>query len=242
MPDILTASIELGKMLGGGIVAAANSKSNFEAQKSQLIYNRDQVQAQLDALLTEYNNSLAGLELDLSQSLSEYNAGIWSTERAQAVGLSSAATLGTANNAEQYAQLAELNRNNRQAVGTAVQSVATSGFRATGSGGNVIRETQRRADSNYERAATNARLSAYSSYMDAANNYFSANVQLEDYRRGMRDAKASYEQNLKTLEANKNAQENVLQGQISYYQGQIEGMGEWEWFDEGIRDFFGGMF
>ena len=241
MADILTASIELGRMLGGGIVAAANSKSNFESKKSQLTYERDQAQAQLDALLTEYNNSLAGLELDLSQSLSEYNSGIWATERAQATGLATAATLGTANNAEQYAQLAELNRNNRQAVGAAVQSVATSGFRATGSGGNIIRDTQRRADESYRRAATSARLSAYSSYMDAANNYFSANVQLEDYRRGMRDAKASYEQNLKTLESNKDAQQNILQGQISYYQGQIEGMGEWDFWD-GVRDFFGGMF
>ena len=85
-------------------------------------------------------------------------------------------------------------------------------------------------------------LSAYQGYMEAANNYFSANAQMESLRMSNRNANENFRLGLKSLTDEYENNRALLEAEQSRYQSQYDSMGEWEWWDEGVADFFGGLF
>ena len=236
--DWWSFGISTGASALGGIGNVIQGKRQMEAQKAEAVYNLDQLQLQYDRLEESYTENQRQLEQSLSQTLSQNNQGIWSTERAQQNNLAVASVSNTENQALMYAQLASLQRQNIQTVDSTVQSVATSGFRNTGSGANAINEASRRAAESYDQNLQTVQLSAYQNYMQAANDYFSSNIQIEGYRASSRNAQENYSLQRDMLESQYAYDREVTRGEIGYWEGVRDNSNYTFW--DGLADFFGG--
>ena len=154
------------------------------------------------------------------------------------INLAVASVSNTENQALMYAQLASLQRQNIQTVDSTVQSVATSGFRNTGSGANAINEASRRAAESYDQNLRTVQLSAYQNYMQAANDYFSSNIQIEGYRASSRNAQENYSLQRDMLESQYAYDREVTRGEIGYWEGIRDNSNYGFW--DGVADFFSG--
>lgn len=228
---VVGAARGTGNVISGKRQAAAN--------RAEANYNLDQLGLKSDYLEQNYNDNQEKLLADLDAALDEGTQGIWSTTVAQRNNMSLAATTNTENQSIAYAQLASLQRENSRTVGSTVSAVAGSGFRNTGSGANAIAEAERDAERSYELQRRSIQLSAYQGYMQAANDYFSANVQIEGYRESMRNAQSSYDLEKKMLDSQYAYENEVLQGEIGYWEG-VRDNSDYTWGDF-FGDFFGGF-
>ena len=198
---------------------AVNSVKKSEETISNANYQLGQLELKGQRLDENYAENQESLLASLDQALDAGTQGIWSATVAQRNNMSLAATTNTENQSIAYAQLASLQRQNSRAVGSTVQTVATSGFRNTGSGANAIAESEKEAQRSYDTQRRQIQLSAYEGYMQAANDYFSANVQIEGYRESMRNAQDDYDLKSSMLESQYNYEMEVLQGEQGYWEG-----------------------
>ena len=235
----LTFGLDVVKGLFSGPGNVIQGKREVEAQKAEAEYNLDQLELKEDRLLEAKNENLAKLELSLEQALNEGRQGIWSTSVAQQNNMRASAFSNTENQAIMYSQLASLQRQNLQSVGSAEQAVATSGFRNTGSGANAIAETERVASDTYEQSRRQIQLSAYQGYMQAADSYFASNVQIESYREAMRNAEDNFSIQSEMLESQYQYDLDVLAGEKGYWKGVSDNSTYTFW--DGLADFFGGF-
>ena len=239
MADWVTLGIKLGI---GAVRGAGNIVSGIreaEAQKSEAEYNLVQLNTQFDRLGETLKENQDQLSASLADTLQQNSQGIFSASVAQQNSLQSSAVSNTENQAIMYAQLASIQRQNLQSIGSAEQAVATSGFRDTGSGANAIEETRRVAEQTYDTSRRQVQLSAYESYMQAADAYFSGNVQIEAYREASRDAQANFDIQSSMLESQYNYDKAVLEGEIGYWEGVRDNSNYTFW--DGLSDFFGGF-
>lgn len=236
--------LDIGAQVGLGIFKGfgnmVRGAQEAEAQRAEANYNLDQLSLKYDRLEETYRENQKQLQTSLDQTLSANNQGIWTTEISQQNNLVMSSTANAENQDIMYTELAALQRQNLQSVGSAVQTVATSGFRNTGSGANAIRETERVAGETYDQARRQVQLSAYQGYMQAADAYFSANVQLESYRESSRNAQENYDIQRSMLESQYKYDREVTEGEIGYWEG-IRDNSNYTVLD-GLADFFGGFF
>lgn len=241
--SLITGGFNLLPGIVSGIVAATQSKSNFNAQKNQLIYNRNLLQEQQRGLKTDYENSLTDLTTQRDQAISgaNYNIGITSRQQSEQAQLAAVANITT--QGLLYEQLQAIQEEGISGVGSATAAVAGSGFRASAgtSSSGVIAQTAEAASRNYENQKTQVDLSAFQMFYEASNNYFSANAQIESYKQTIRNTKTNFKNQYKSLTDSYNTQNNLLTAQIENYQGQIDEMGDWNVLI-GIRDFFSALF
>lgn len=225
-----------------GIGNVLQGQREVEARKAEAQYNIEQLGAQLDRLLESFNENQEQLDASLDQTIDANNQGLWATQLSQGINAQLSSKSNASNQALMYAQLASMQRQNRQSVGSAIQTVATSGFRNTegSSAGNVIRETERAADESYNQALEQIRLSAYGSYLQASSDYFSANVQIESYKESTRNAKENYSLQSAALSSQYEYDKMRTEAEREYWQGVYDSA-EYTFWD-GLGDFFGGFF
>lgn len=236
--DWVSLGVSLGANIVGGIGNITQGRKQAEAQKAEAEYNLDQLGIQYGRLEETYIENQRQLSSSLEQTLDQNNRGIWAAERTQQSNLATASVSNTENQALMYAQLASLQRENIQTVDSTVQSVATSGFRNTGSGANAINEASRRAAESYDQNLRTIRVSAYQNYMQAANDYFSSNIQIEGYRASSRDARENYSLRKSMLDSQYAYDREVTRGEIGYWEGVRDNSDYTFW--DGLADFFGG--
>lgn len=241
--DWVSAGIQIGSSLIGGISNAVNSKAEHEATLAELRNQIDLLNYQSDALVESTDRTAAELNLSLGQAINSNNYNLGISKKQQEENAEIASIAAVFSSGQMYDQLADLQRENLSAIGSSVQGAAVSGFRRTAgtTTGALITETERRADENYARALENIKMSAFETFYKASNDYFSANVQQEVYRQAIRDAEASTALKLENLYAERDSQLGLYEAQKEQAQGQIDAMGEWEWWDEGILSFLGGL-
>ena len=151
----------------------------------------------LEELLTEYQEGMnfrIGQEqekTDFANAILNRNIGWTREDQSRSANLAS--NLNTSNQALMYAQLSELLAQGEQAEGQAIQTVATSGFRNTGSARNIVTETRRQASYQEDVSRRQIQLNAAQSYAQAGEAYLSADRKVADYQ-------ANIDQNLLTLE------------------------------------------
>lgn len=223
-----------------GVGNVIRGAQEAEAQKAEANYNLDQLDLQFDRLGETLKENQDQLSASLADTLQQNSQGIFSASVAQQNSLRSSAVSNTENQAIMYAQLAAIQRQNLQSIGSAEQAVATSGFRATGSGANAIDETRRVAEETYDTSRRQVQLSAYESYMQAADAYFSGNVQIEAYKEASRDAQANYDIQSSMLESQYKYDKAVLKGEIGYWEG-VRDESNYT-FGDFLGDFLGGFF
>ena len=201
---------------------AEAKKSQYKANAAEAKYNISQLDLQLDRLLEEFNENQDSLEFSLGSTLRSNAQGLRTTATAQANALTTASTANTANQALMYANLAAVQRQGMLSVGSAVMGAATSGFRNTGSVAANVSTAREEASRAYDQTRQQVMISSYQSYMQAANDYFSSNAQLEAYRQSSRNAQVDF--SLKS---------SALQNQYEYNKKRTEAEKEY-W--EGVKD------
>ena len=231
--------------IAGGFVRGTGSyiqkQNQYSANMAEASYNIKQLDLQLGRLLETYNENQAQLDTTLKQTLSQNNQALYVTSVAQKNAATTASNANVANQENLYLQLATLQRQNLQSVGSAVSAAARSGFRDSGSNRNIIEETERTADESYEQARNQITLSAYTSFEQAASDYFSANVQMESYRESSRNANENYRLQSSMLTSEYRYNKQRTEAERSYWQGVYESNKHAKNdFWQGVVDFFSG--
>ena len=242
---ITIAAISLGAMILGGLAKGTanyfNKEAEYKAQKAEYKRQYEIATRKLSELEVSYNLQQEDLSESLKQTKIEANQGIYTTGIAQAQNARSSAYINVENQSLMYNELADIQREGIQAVGSAVSSAAGSGFRNSegSSVANVIEETETSAGRRYETSRRQIQLSSYQSYMQAANDYFSANVQLENYRQAIANAENTFDIKSRQLTADYTSQKNDLTDTQSYYKSMYENTNWDAW--KGFLAFVGGI-
>ena len=237
--SMLETGLKVGLGIFRGFGNMIRGAQEAEAQRAEAGYNLAQLDLQYNRLEDTFRENQLKLQESLDQALDQNQQGIWATEIAQRNNLITSSVSNAENQDIMYTELASLQRQNLQSVGSAEQMVATSGFRNTGSGANAIHETERVAGETYDQARRQIQLSAYQGYMQAADAYFSANIQLEGYRESSRNALTNFDIQSSMLESQYNYDREVTSGEIGYWQAVYDNSNYT--FLDGLADFFGGF-
>ena len=221
---------------------AESKRQQYQANAAEAEYQIDSLNDQLDRLLVEFNENQQSLETSLGNSLREGSQGVRTTQMAQSTALATAGQSNAASQAQLYAQLAGVQRQGMLSVGSAVMGAATSGFRNTGSVSSTIEYQKREAERNYDLTAGQIMLSSYQSYMQAASDYFSANVQIESYRESMRNAEKDFSLKSSALQSLYDYNKARTEAEKEYWQGVYDSNSDaadsgWQYF----LDFIGGF-
>lgn len=240
--DWVSAGISMGKSLVGGITNIFDAQAEHNATLAELRNQIDLLNYQSDALVESTDRTAAELNLSLGQAINSNNYNLGISKKQQQENAEIASIAAVFSSGQMYDQLADLQRENASAIGSAVQGAAVSGFRRTAgtTTGALVTETERRASENYDRALENIKMSAFETFYRASNDYFSANVQQEVYRQAIRDAEASTSLKLENLYAERDSQLGLYEAQREQAQGQIDAMGEFGFWD-GVLAFLGGL-
>ena len=229
--------------LANGIYMASTSYDRWNTQRNELTSQLEATQEQIQYITDSYNNNMAQLNASLETSLSQNSSAYRSAFTAR----SNSANVASYSNVEaqesMYGELAQIQQQGYAAIGTAAQSVASTGFRLTegGTTGNTVEEAVTAATEAYDQALSKLRASAYQSYMQASAAYSDSSLRMESYRESMRVAKESYRLQSEALTTEKDYNLSTAQRQEEYIQGQIDALGEWNgWW--AVGDFFKGLF
>ena len=230
--------------IASGIGAVVDGINQRNANMSEASYNIGQLDLQLDRLWESFRENQAQLETSLDQTLDANNQNIWALGVSQQNNLRISAVSNTENQALMYANLASVKQEGRQAVGNAVQTAAVSGFRNTGSVSGTVIAAEEEASEAYDVAYRQIQLSAYQGFMQAANDYFSANVQLEGYRESSRNAQENFSLQSSMLKSQYQYDKTRTEAERNYWQGIYDSnnLSGWDAFWTGVGDFFGGFF
>lgn len=167
------------------VAAVGNFVKGFGNQKKMEEANR-QIQQARNNLKESYDlakkQSEESYNLQKDQLEATLNQNVAITRENQARGLGQNSESIATKDALQTAQIATIQVEASQAEGAALQSVATSGFRATGSAMNVVSEANRKGNDAISQALLQRSFSIKQSYNDALNAYIGADQQVAQYQ------------------------------------------------------------
>lgn len=231
---ITLAAIAVGSAVVSGFVAAFNSEDNFYAEKAQYEILRDQYYSLWEELQLQLETETANYE----STQSDLASTIYAARSEMATTTQYNAISGVASNQSAYDTLNEAYRSASEAAGSRIASTATSGFRNTGTMAR-INETETASDQR-ELASLeqSTRLSILGTYINAGSTRQSQYYEIESYN-------SQYETNVRNWALTELQLQNDIteaQNYYEYYKTLYDEMGEWQWYDEGIKDFFGGLF
>ena len=224
MVEWLTLGLTAFTSIGRGWGNYLSKKAEFEANKADWKRQYLIAERKLDELEVSYGLQQEDLTESLNQTLREGNAGIYTTTLQREQNARSSAYINVENQGLMYRELADIQREGIQAVGSAVSTAAGSGFRnSEGTNtANVIGETEASASRRYDTSRRQIQLSAYQGYLQASSDYFSANVQLENYRQAIVNAENTFDIKSEQLTADYTSQKNDLTDTYSYYKGMYD--------------------
>lgn len=237
--DIASVALSGLSFIGGGIGRVSNYRKQREAAVAEAQYNQGLLKNEMAYLEASTANEKRSLSETLAQTLMGNAQGAWATGRQQIENAQAAAVASITTQQNLYGELADIQRQGMQAVGQQNAAASVSGFRNTGSIAGRTAQTAEEASRSYERALSNVQLSAYQSYMQAADSYFNANVQLEAYRQSSVDAKTNYATRLDALNAEFTYNENRINAEMGYWAGIEEANTGYDPWGEFLA-FFGG--
>lgn len=237
--DIASVALSGVSFIGGGIARAVNYNKQREANKAEAEYNLGLLENELTYLKTSTANEERSLSETLAQTLMGNAQAAWATGRQQIENAQAAAVASITTQQNLYGELADIQRQGMQAVGQQNAAASVSGFRNTGSIAGRTAQTAEQAARSYRRALSNVQLSAFQSYMQAADSYFNANVQLEAYRQSSVDARTNYDTRLEALNAEFTYNQNRISAETGYWEGVYKANEHWS-FGDALAAFFGG--
>ena len=218
-----------------------NKKSEYEANRADWKRQYEIAERKMGELTASYELSQRDLSENLNQTLREGNQGIYVTTVQQQSNAHASASINSENQDLMYAELADLQEQLRGQVGSVISNAAGSGFRNTEgtTTAGLISDAEATAQEQYSRQLRAVQLSAYENYVSAANDYFSSNVQLENYRRAIANAQNTFDIKSEQLELDYTSNYNDLNDTYNYYKGLYDNS-TWG-AEEGWAAFLGGL-
>lgn len=231
---IIGAAIGITSSVMGGIFSATNSKDAFKAEKAGYESQRD---------TANRNAALVQQSIDAGQELYERNTLMLNRQTYSAmverdVSTQNAARSGVMSNREVYSELSDAYMQSSMAEGQTNQAVAVSGFRNTGTMARIADVQSRSNERTLSMMEDRAKMSVLNTYLSAGSQRQQQDYQILSFQYQMRQNTLQWQQELSGL----SAQLQGYRDQAAYYQGQMDAMGSYEWYDEGLKAFFAGMF
>lgn len=222
----IIAGVALGVNLLGGITKGfVNAFGGADDQRNQQIAELEYQNKQLEAQKAETQRRF---EVAQRESNTQIAQGITDRDTAAAFN----AQTGVFTNKQAYEEYNNLRLQATQVQGQAEASIATTGFRRTGTQERRIEQTESQIEKQLDMARDKADLTIASTYLSSADSYNQSTRQIEAYRRQLDEARKQHEYDISTLKT-----------QISENKGTIEALirerdDPWQ----GVVDFFSGWF
>ena len=175
------------------------SQQTYDLSKEQLNENTDYANAELNLL---GDQTIKNRDTSLGQT----------------------ATIGARQGEINALQIATLDIQNKQQVGSANQAAATSGFRGSGSALNVINNTKTLTQDARKQATMQSNLSNYSTFASAVNNYTNANQQYDAYMRKIDENEFMRDQQLESMNLQMKQTKDMYDLQGGYLASDIDYM------------------
>lgn len=230
---VVIAAIGITAGIVKGSFAAAASEDTHNAQRAAYQAEIDKSQDQYDLLVDQIENEKKAYEMSRDQMMSDK----WSAEVERDVSSEANARAGVLSNQQAYDTLTEANREASSAEGSFRQSVATSGFRNTGTMARMEDIQERTYDRALAGLEERAGLTVLGTYLSAGGTRQQQDNAIAAYATQLEINKMNWDLRLEELTLSR----DQAKANRDYYQGLYDSMGEWnEWL--GVRDFFAGMF
>ena len=243
---MLTALLIGGTILGlgSGLAKAASNNAQVEEKKKEL-------ERKKQYLTSEYNAGVEALNNSADRAIAGLEANIADTQimRDRAAGIAGRNIVDQ--QAIQNMQLAQLQVEATEAIGSSMQGVAMSGTRRmTDSEGNVINApvfaTTQKAGASLALARAQAGIQMKQSLDSANYNYMNATMQMEAYGRKINDTRAELSDRLNQMKVSYENQRNELDYDLDYMNSdEFKRLQGWSnFFDiagSAFRGFAGGL-
>lgn len=245
---MLTALMIGGGLLAGGLsIASSVSKRNAQNKetKRQLDQQAENLRIAQNNLTDSYNLNMRQAEEQVKQANDMINLQAGQTEAARDLGVQVAGRSTELADRVAASQIATLQVEASQNQGQAVQSVALSGFRNTGSVLNIISDVSSKAQGAIRQALLQRSTSRFSDYASARNNYLNANNQLALYQQQVQNNEAELGRTKERYTLTYNQQKEQLAREARNVQSDQDFMNSstYRWM-QGIgyaSDIFGGI-
>ena len=189
---MLLASLIVGGIVGGvkAVSNAKNRKVQAEETALQLKRKQSELNEARTNLTDSYNLAIRQSRESTQQANDMLNLQAQQTEAARDYSLKTSAQGSAMQDQLAASQIAALQVDASQKEGQAVQNVATSGMRNTGSALNVLKDTNSKSARALGQAMAQRNMARFSDYSSARANYLNANNQLTLYRQQVENNKA----------------------------------------------------
>lgn len=214
----MVAAMIIGAVLGAVSGGLQNAAKDIEYKETLT-----KLKQKSEDLTTNYTEAVRQAKAKSKESVEQLQANIADTKLARNINAGAAAKNVAMQEQIQSQQIAQLQVEAREAEGSAVQSVATSGVRLmTDSEGNVMNagvyRTRQQAKRSLALAEAQRDLSRFQSVESARENYLNANMQIASYnkkiqytrneldrtltlyRNEYKQAKAEYDEDIRYME------------------------------------------
>ena len=243
----------IGLAIAGGVLGLAKGWGNARARKAEFEDKKQDLERQEEALDDNYSQAKESYNLATDQTKAvaeatktEYNLLADETEANRDTTLEQTSTTGSAQSHINAMQLATLSVQAEQAEGSANQAVATSGFRTSGTAGNLVANAKSSNADTISQAKMQAKLADSQTFNQAVNNYTSANQQIAAYQRKVEQTESQLQMDLDSLDLqmeqtteNYNREGGYLTDDIDYMESDKAKNALW-WAQAG--DIVGGAF
>lgn len=238
----------VGGLIAGGVgIASGVAKRNAQskAQKEELRRQQENLRIAKNNLTDSYNLNMRQAEEVTKQANDLINLQAGQTEAARDLGIKNAGTSGELSDRLAASQIATLQVESSQQEGQAVQNVALSGFRNTGSALNIIKDVSSKAQSAVRQAFLQRSVSRFSDYASARNNYLNAENQLQLYQAQIESNESELARTKEKYTLTYNQQLEEMQRESGYVQSDQDFMNSstYKWM-QGLgyaSDIFGGI-
>lgn len=166
-----------------GHAAASEKQAAFDDKIEELERSKELLKADYQSNIESFDLSEKHLNQQADSKKEEYSFLSGQVLENRDRTLDQTATIGSQHSEINAQQIATLLVQADQAEGAANQSVATSGFRNTGSARNVVVNTKSQNQSAIDQSRLQAKMSRTQTFSEALNNYTDANQQMESYQR-----------------------------------------------------------
>lgn len=229
----------LGTLLGaifGGILGWGHGSSKETANRNRYEAYLDKTLDAKEDLTDSYNNYVDKWNLATKQQLENLNA---TNEELQATANATIEsrdqTLETNANAlyeqgQMYiTQLEQMQVSNNQREGKALQNLATSGFRNSGTASNNLAEIQRAYDREYNLEKSKVQLSQYQNIVEAGNAYKSGTYTAYGYMGNVVDNNRKFNQFMEEQEMLYKQAQSSYEKETKRYEQDLKDLSDTQW-------------
>jgi len=217
--------------IGGGILGLFSGWGNANARQDEFDDKKEDLGRQEEVLDSNYSQAQSSYNLATTnanavaqENKDEYNLLADEALANRDTTLKQTATNGSEQSKINAMQLATLTVQSKQVEGSANQSVATSGFRNSGTAMNLVDNAKSSNADTIKQARMQSKLANSQTFTQAVNNYTSANQQIDAYQRRVELTESQLQRDLGKLDLQMDQTTDTYDLQGGYLTADIDYM------------------